>query len=99
MLYAPASDALKPVTVGNSLFSAKSSLFGARNFPVRCRTGNRPQHSGIAAQMDAGTRRKVPKWPEIFNISLLFSLFSGKASRLWGRALSAPSPRLRGEGR
>ena len=81
MLYAPASDALKPVTVGNYLFSAKSSLFGARNFPARCRTGNRPQRTGIAAQMDARTSkkrrngRKFGKFPVIFPVLWEFEAF------------------------
>src|SRR6266436_3056785 len=45
---------------------AKKSLFGAAKFPVRYGTGNRPQHIGIAAQMDAGTggkHRNGPRFP------------------------------------
>src|SRR5260221_5924688 len=79
MLYAPASDALKPVTVGNSLFSAKVPCSARGISLCGAEQGLRPQCTGIAAKMDARTRRKAPKWPEIFSISLLFSLLSGKA--------------------
>src|ERR1700730_9523620 len=91
MLYAPASDALKPVTVGNSLFSAKSSLFGARNFPVRCGTGNRSQRTGIAAQMDARTRGKGRNGRRFSTFPCYFPCSEGKPPRLWGFLLPLPA--------
>src|SRR5258708_25981206 len=46
-------------------FRRMNSLFPRNNFPVRCRTGNRLHRTGIAAQLDARTGRKAPKWSEI----------------------------------
>ena len=61
----------------------KTSLIRQQEFPVPCRAGNRPQRTGIAAQIDARTRRKAPKWPEISKIPCYFPCHQGIGISGW----------------
>jgi hypothetical protein len=63
--------------LSNSLFGQMNSLFGESNSLFRAEQGNYPQRIGIAAQMDARTQWKAPKWSEISKIPCYFPCSEG----------------------
>src|SRR6266436_10366086 len=68
---------MKPIRVANSLFRWMKSLFVRKNSLFRAEQRIYLQRTVIAAQMDARTRRKAPKWSEISKIPCYFPCCQG----------------------
>src|ERR1700686_5504717 len=67
---------MKPIAV-NSLFRWINSLFGRKKFRVPNRTGNLPQHIGIAERIDGSLAEKGSKMAGIRKIPCYFPCWQG----------------------
>src|SRR6266853_524784 len=67
---------MKPIAV-NSLFRSINSLFGRKQFRVPNRTGNLPQHIGIAERIDGKLAEKGSKMAGIRKIPCYFPCWQG----------------------